>query len=70
MSKIKVVQVAHDDDLGTIYLDDKGRIWYRESKTYGEYPAVPETVVRWQQLALPEEPTTPASRSAPRSNRT
>jgi hypothetical protein len=30
MSKIKVVQVAHDHELGTLYLDDKGRIWYRD----------------------------------------
>ena len=55
MSKIKVVQIAHDEQLGSLYLDDKGRIWYREIKTYGEYPAVPETVVKWQQLDLPEE---------------
>ena len=70
MNKIKVLQVAHDHDLGTLYLDDKGRVWYREIKTYGEYPAVPETVVRWQQLPLPDEPTTPTSRSAPRPKRT
>jgi hypothetical protein len=69
MNKIKVLQVAHDHDLGTLYLDDKGRVWYREIKTYGEYPAVPETVVRWQQLPLPDEPTTTTSRSAPRPNR-
>jgi hypothetical protein len=61
MSKIKVVQVAHDPDLGTLYLDDNGRIWYREIKTYGERPALPETVVRWQQLALPDEPSMPTS---------
>ena len=56
MSKIKVVQIAHDAELGSLYLDDKGRIWYREIKTYGELPRVPETVVRWRQLDLPNEP--------------
>jgi hypothetical protein len=60
-SKIKVVQVAHDHDLGTLYLDDKGRIWYRVIKTYGERPTLPETVVQWEQLDLPEEPATPTS---------
>jgi hypothetical protein len=58
MSKIKVVQIGHDNDLGTIYLDDEGRVWYREIKTYGERPVVPETVIQWQQLELPDEPAT------------
>jgi len=56
MSKIKVVQIAHADELGTLYLDDAGRVWYRDIKTYGERPGVPETVVQWQQLDLPDEP--------------
>jgi hypothetical protein len=56
MSKIKVVAIAQDDALGTLYLDDEGRVWYRDIKTYGERPGVPETVVRWQQLELPDEP--------------
>jgi hypothetical protein len=30
---------------------------------------LPETVVHWQQLPLPDEPPTTTSRSAPRSNR-
>jgi hypothetical protein len=56
MSKIKVVAIAQDDALGTLYLDNQGRVWYRDIKTYGERPGVPETVVRWRQLDLPEEP--------------
>lgn len=61
MSQIKIVQIAHDDELGSLYLDDKGRVWCREVKTYGERPAVPETVIRWQRLELPEEPGEAAS---------
>ena len=61
MSKIKVVQIAHDNDLGTIYLDDEGRAWYRDIKTFGERPGVPETVIRWQQLELPDEPVAPGT---------
>ena len=56
MSKIKVVQIAQDHDLGSLYLDDKGRVWYRDIKTYGERVEVPETVIHWKQLDLPEEP--------------
>jgi hypothetical protein len=61
MSQIKIVQIAHDDELGSLYLDDKGRVWCREVKTYGERPEVPETVIRWQRLELPEEPAEAAS---------
>ena len=61
MSKIKVVQIAHDAVLGSVYLDDEGRVWYRDIRTYGERPAVPETVIRWQQLELPDEPAAPAT---------
>jgi hypothetical protein len=61
MSKIRVVQIAQDHDLGSLYLDDKGRVWYRDIKTYGERLEVPETVVQWKQLDLPEEPTTQSS---------
>ncbi len=61
MSQIKIVQIAHDNDLGSLYLDDKGRVWYREVKTYGERPVVPETVIRWKELELPDEPPTPAT---------
>ena len=32
MSKIRVRQVSHDHDLGTLYLDDKGRVWYGRSR--------------------------------------
>jgi streptogramin lyase len=61
MSKIRVVQIAQDHDLGSLHLDDKGRVWYRDIKTYGERLEVPETVVQWKQLDLPEEPTTQSS---------
>jgi hypothetical protein len=61
MSQIKIVQIAHDNDLGSLYLDDQGRVWYREVKTYGERPEVPETVIRWKRLDLPDEPAETAS---------
>jgi hypothetical protein len=61
MSKIRVVQIAQDHDLGSLYLGDKGRVWYRDIKTYGERLEVPETAVQWKQLDLPEEPTTQSS---------
>ena len=33
----------------------------REVKTYGERPEVPETVIRWKRLELPDEPAEAAS---------
>lgn len=68
MAAIKVVQIAlamgKDIDGAeerAEYLDDKGRVWYQESKLI--YPAGSTSRAdahwesEWKQLELPEEPT-------------
>lgn len=61
MSKVKLVQIANvGDEYPTEYLDNEGRLWFREYVKEDTDPNFGVPVrghYEWRQIELPEEPS-------------